>query len=251
MASRVIRTGLCGALLVAAAASCSTSKKKVASPSTTATTSSTLPASTTAPGPSASTDPVALALNTSLLTPAEVQRALSLPSQPSMETPGATATAQGPLTETGLLSVLPGSAVYKPVFERAGGSVGANATYHSGKLDIDVAAIKFSSPTGAQGFMEQVISLATVLARGQARPHPELDAGVLPTRDRVVVRVPPSPIADADKETVATALVYSNGVFFLASLIAPPGSITDQQVIDLAKAQDAKWRAARAQLGIG
>jgi hypothetical protein len=249
MASRVIRAGLCSVLVVAAA-SCSTTKKKAAPPTTTATTSTTLAASSTAPGPSASTDPVALALNTTLLTPAEVQRALSLPSQPTTETPGS-ATAQGPLTENGLLSVLPGSAVYKPVFERAGGSVGANATYHSGRLDVDVAAIKFSSPAGAQAFMEQVINLATVLARGQARPHLELSAGVLPPRDRVVVRVPPSPIADADKETVATALVYSNGVFFLASLLAPQGTITDQQVIDLAKAQDTKWSAARPQLGIG
>jgi hypothetical protein len=251
MASRVIRTGLCGVLVVAAAASCSTTKKKAAPPTTTATTPTTSSPSTIAPGASASTDPVALALNTTLLTPAEVQHALSLPSLPSTETPGASATAQGPLTENGLLSVLPGSAVYKPMFERAGGSVGANATYHSGKLDIDVAAIKFSNPAGAQGFMEQVISLATVLARGQARPHPELGVGVLPPRDRVVVRVPPSPIADADKETVATGLVYSNGVFFLASLLAPLGTITDQQVIDLAKAQDTKWSSARPQLGIG
>jgi hypothetical protein len=129
--------------------------------------------------------------------------------------------------------------------------VGANATYRSANVDVDLATIKFASPSGAQSFVEQGITLATVLAKGQVTAHPEFTAGVLPAKDRVVIRVPPSPLADADKETVATSIVYSNGAFFLASLFGPVGTITDQQVLALARAQDSKWAAARPTLGIG
>jgi hypothetical protein len=233
---------------VAALAGCSSSKKK-ASPPATVSTTPTIPPATS--GSAASTDPVALALNKTILTATEVQRALSLPSTPTREGAGASSSTQGPLNETGLLGVLPGGAIYKPMFERAGGTVGANATYHSGTMDIDLAAIKFSTRAGAQSFVEQVLNLVTVLAKGQATPHPEFSAGELPSGDRVVVRVPPSPLADADKETVATSIVYSNGVFFLASMLGPRDTITDEQVIGLAHAQDDKWGAARPGLGIG
>jgi hypothetical protein len=251
MATAVIRAGACGVLVVAAIAGCSSTKKKASPPAPPTTTLTTVAGSAATPGSNASTDPVAIAVNTTLLTPAEVQRALSLPSTPTTETVSGSSTPQGPLNETGLLSVLPGAAVYKPMFDSAGGSVGANATYHAGKMDIDLAAIKFSTPSGAQSFVQQVINLATVLARGQATPHPELSIGVLPPADRVVVRVPPSALADADKETVATSIVYSNGVLFLISLLGPVGTITDQQLIGLAHAQDAKWGTERPRLGIG
>jgi hypothetical protein len=149
------------------------------------------------------------------------------------------------------LSVLPGAGAYKSIFEKAGGSVGANVTYRATNLEVDLATIKFATASGAQSFVEQGITLATILAKGHTTAHPELTAGVLPPKDRVILRVPPSPLADADKETVATSIVYSNGAFFLVSLFAPVGTITDQQVLAVAVAQDGKWAAARPTLGIG
>jgi hypothetical protein len=250
MASRLIRVGVCGAIVLSASAACSSSQKKAVAPSTTATTSTTA-TSTASDSASASTDPAAIALNAAVVSPAEVQQALGLPAAPSADGPGKSSTPQGPLTETGLLGVLPGAGAYKSIFEKAGGSVGANATYRSPNVEVDVAAIKFATAGGAQSFVEQGLTLATVLAKGQTTAHPELMAGVLPSKDRVILRVPPSPLADANKETVATSVVYSNGAFFLISLFGPVGTITDQQVIALARAQDRKWAAARSTLGIG
>jgi hypothetical protein len=240
-------------LIVATTVACSSGKKQASPASTTpttATTSTTGSSSAVPPGSLRSNDPAAIALNSSLLTPAEVQRALSIGATPTTE-PAGSSTPQGPLNETGLLNAIPGAATYRPMFERDGGGVGANATYHLGHMDIDLAAIKFATAAGAQSFVEQVVNLAKVLAKAQVTPHEEFAAGVLPSNDRVVVRVPPSPIADASNETVATSIVYSNGAFYLVTLLGPPGTITDQQIVALATAQDRKWAAARPSLGIG
>jgi hypothetical protein len=240
-------------LIVATATACSSGNKKASPPGTTATTaatSTTVSPSPGTPGSLRSSDPAAIALNSTLLTPAEVQRTLSMGATPTTE-PTGSSTPQGPLNETGLLSAIPGAAAYRPMFDRDGGGVGANATYHLGHMDIDLAAIKFATAAGAQSFVEQVTNLAKVLAKAQVNPHAEFGAGVLPANDRVVVRVPPSPIADATNETVATSIVYSNGAFYLVSLLGPPGTVTDEQIIALAAAQDRKWSAARPSLGIG
>jgi hypothetical protein len=196
---------------------------------------------------------VAVALNGTLLTAAETQSALSLPAVPAQEPAVNPQTPQGPLSEEGLLSVLPNSAVYKPLYDRAGGGVGANVTYHSAtpKLDIDVTAIKFASASGAESFVKQATALATTLAQGKTTPHPEVTLGVAPADEQVVLRVPPSPLGDPTNETVVQDIVYSNGVTYLVTLLGLPGTISDQQIIALARAQDAKWSARRASLHLG
>jgi hypothetical protein len=200
-----------------------------------------------------STDPVAVALDATLLSAAETQQALSLPAVPTGEPAVKPETPQGPLSEQGLLGVLPDGAVYKPFYDQAGGGVGANVTYHSTtpRLDSDVAAIKFATPKGAESFIARATTLATTLAQGRTTPHPELGLGVVPPGQQEVLRVPPSAVGDPTDETVLLDVVYSDGVTYLITLLGPPGTITDQQIIAIARAQDAKWSAQRAGLGLG
>jgi hypothetical protein len=236
-----------------ALAACGGSGKKAVAPTTTGpapTTTTTAPASTTtapAASGSASTDKVAIGLNASFLSAAEVQHALALAATPTPEAAGPSATAQGPLTEQGILSVLPNAAVYKPIYDKAGGGVGANVLYHaaSPKLDIDILAIKFASQQGGQSFVEQAASIATSLAQGKATLHPEMHLGVLPASEQAIIRVPPGPLTDPTNETIVADILYPNGIDYLVTLMAPPGAVSDAQVIALAKAQDAKYQATK------
>jgi hypothetical protein len=196
---------------------------------------------------------VAVALNGTLLTAPEVQRALSLSAPPAPEPAANPQTPQGPLTEQGLLNVLPDPTVYKPIYDRNGGGVGANITYHATtpKLDIDIAAFKFATAAGAESFIKEATALATTLAQGRTTPNPGLALGVTPPAEQVVLRVPPSPLGDPTNETVLVDVVYSNGVTYLVTLLGPPTTISAQQMVSLARAQDAKWSAQRTGLNIG
>ena len=60
--------------------------------------------------------------------------------------------------------------------------------------------------------------------------------------------MPPGPLTGSE-ETVATDILYSDGVFYLVTLMAPSGVVTDPQVIALAKAQDGKFASARKSIG--
>ena len=44
-------------------------------------------------------------------------------------------------------------------------------------------------------------------------------------------------------------VLYPNGVFYVATLMATPGTVTDAQMIALARAQDAKYQANKASIG--
>lgn len=240
------------AVAVVGAAGCGGGAKKSAAPTT------TIPApvtttSTTASGAGGliSTDKVAVQLNRSLLSAAEVQRALALSVPPTQEAAGPTATAQGPLTEQGLLSVLPNATVYKPIYDKAAGGVGANVLYHAAtpKLDIDILTAKFATQAGGQSFVKQAADIATTFAQGKATQHPEMGLGVLPATLQVVIRVPPGPLTDPTNETIITDILYANGIDYLMTLMGPPGAVTDAQVIALAKAQDAKYQSLKGSFG--
>jgi hypothetical protein len=238
-------------------AACGGSGKKSAAPTTTgpapATTATASTSTTAAPGSNGavSTDKVAIGLNSSLLSAAEVQRGLGLSASPTQEAAGPQATAQGPLTEQGILSVLPNAAVYKPIYDQAGGGVGANVLYHaaSPKLDIDILAVKFADQQGGASFVQHAAGIATTLAQGKATLHPEMTLGVLSPAQQGVIRVPPGPLTDPTNETIVTDILYGNGVDYLVTLMAPPGAVTDAQVIALAQAQDAKYQTAKSSIG--
>jgi hypothetical protein len=241
------------AVALVGAAACSGGGKKSAAPTTHLPPAPVTTTSTTAPGTGSlvSTDKVAVQLDQSLLSAAEVARALALPAPPTKEAAGPTATAQGPLTEQGLLSVLPNAAVYKPIYDKAAGGVGANVLYHAStpKLDIDILTAKFATQAGGQSFVTQASDIATTFAQGKATPHPEMALGVLPATLQAVIRVPPGPLTDPTKETIITDILYADGIDYLMTLMGPPGAVTDAQVIALAKAQDAKYQTLKASFG--
>jgi hypothetical protein len=225
--------------------------KAAAASTTLASTTTTTPGSAVNPADVTTTDKVALGLNVSLLSASDVAHAMGLSPPPAPEVPGPHATPQGPLTEQGILSVLPDATVYRPLYERAHGGVGANVTYHvpSAKLDIDILAIKFANQQGAQSFVQQATNIATSLAQAKVTPHPELALGVLPAGLQGVLRVPPSPLTDPTHETILIDVVYHDGVDYVITLIAPPRTVTDLQMITLARAQDTRYRANKASIG--
>jgi len=232
----------------------SSAKARTAAPTTappTAAASSAGPASTT--GVAASSDRVAVALDKALLTPTQVQAALGLPTPPGPQSAGPGALPQGPLDEDGVLGVLPDATLFKSAYDAAGGGVGANVTYDAsaGNIDIDIAAVKFATASGATSFNKKVLDLATTLAQGRTAHDPGLALGVLPVDQQVILRVPPSVITDPSHETVIADLLYSDGALFVVTMLGPPGTITDAQIVALAHAQDAAFTALRPSLGIG
>jgi len=252
--------------MIALSAGCSGGGKKPAqalgatttTPATTAAATTASPATTTTSPATASNptgltsnDKVAIGLNASLLGASEVAGALGLATPPDPEPPGPQATPQGPLNEQGILGVLPNATVYRPLYEGAKGGVGANVTYHApaAKLIIDVLAIKFADQRGGQSFVQQATNIATSLAQGKVTPHPELSLGVLPAGEQGVLRVPPSVLADPTEETLLVDVLYPDGVFYVATIMAPPRTVTDGQMIALARAQDVKYQANKASIG--
>jgi len=245
--------------VVAAAvlAACSGTASKSTAPAPVTTVQS--PSTAVSPGAAAATaarglasrDEVAVRLAGSLLGAAGVQAALGLLAPPPEEPAGPTAVVQGPLTEQGLLSVLPSAALYKPIYDRAGGGVGANVLYHATtpKLDIDILTAKFASRGGGESFVEQAAAIATTLGQGKATPHLEMGLGVLPASLQEVIRVPPGALTDPNDETIITDILYGDGVDYLMTLVGPPGTVTDAQVIALAKAQDAKYQTLKTTIG--
>jgi hypothetical protein len=238
------------AVVLMAMAACSGSSKKTTAPTTAPPVTTATTAPSTAAGP-ATSDKVAVGLNRTLLTAAEVQQSVGLAAPPTPEVPGAKATPQGPISEQDILNVLPNAAVYKPLYDGAGGGNGANVTYHvaSPKIVIDILAVKFATQQGGQSFVDKATSIATTLAQGKATPHSELALGVLPAADQAILRVPPGPVTDPTEETVVTDILYSNGAFYLVTLMSAPAAVTDTQVIALARAQDAKYQANKSAIG--
>jgi hypothetical protein len=237
--------------IIVTAGACGGSSNKAAptttAPASTTTTVATTSTAASAAGPYASTDKVAVALSNTLLKATEVQQILKLPAPPGQEQPGPGSTPQGPLNETGVLNVVPGGALMKPLYDQAGGGVGANVTYHrtAEMLDVGVLAVKFGTAAGAQSFIQKAASLIATLAHGKANPHPELGIGVLSPSMQEVVHIPPSAIADPTNETIALDFLYRDGVAYLVDTVAPTGHITDDQIIALAKAQDARYQAQK------
>jgi hypothetical protein len=211
------------------------------------TTTSTTAPTTTTTGVS-STSPVAVFLNTTLVSAAEVQAALGLSAAPQPYTGTATAPAppQGPLSLDGIVKVYPDPA-YKGILEQGGATVGANTSYlvmvgASGYV-VNVLAVKFKDAAGGTTFVQTATQVAQSLGLAKANAHPEVTIGVTPG---AVLVVPPQ--AGSQNETVVTSSLYSDGVFYQVSASAPPGTVKDEVVIKLLHAQDAKYQKNKASL---
>lgn len=219
--------------------------------SDTTTTSST----TTTPGPDysafKSTDQMAVNLDKSIMTAAQVQAAAGL-STPPAEYKGTGNSApppQGPLNLDGIAAVFPNPA-YKGALEDGKAGVGANRTVvdASSNRVFNILAVKFESAATAQKFVAFATNVATTLGGAKVTPHAEFKIGVLPGQ---VVKVPPSAGATPPTEITVASVLYANGIYYQASITAPVGTVTDDTAIAFAKAQDAKYQLVTLKLSLG
>ena len=245
MGSRALSAVLVGILLVAGA--CGDDDES----SETTTTSSTTTTTTVDYSKFKSTDEVAVNLDQSLMTAAEVQAAIGLAATP-VEYKGrgnSPAPPQGPLNLDGIAAVFPSEA-YKAALEEGKAGVGANRTYAdpSGALVLNLLAVKFESATTAQNFVQFATNVATTLGGAKVVPHPEFKVGVLAGQ---VVKVPPSAGATPPTEITVTSVLYANGVYYQTSITAPVDQVIDATGIAFATAQDKKYQSVKAKLNLG
>lgn len=237
----VAAVGLSAALLFAA---CGDDSDDDAADTTTTSTT----AATTTTTSLSSTSPVAVFLNTTLLSPAEVQASLGLSAapQPYTGTAAAPPPPQGPLSLDGIVKVYPDPA-YKGILEQGGATVGANTSYlvvsgTSGYV-VNILAVKFPDQAGGSTFVNTATQVATSIGQAKANAHPEVKVGVLPG---AVLVVPPQ--GGSQNETVVTSALYADGVYYQVSASAPPGTVKDEVVIKLLNGQDAKYQKNKAGL---
>ena len=247
MRSRALSALAIGVLLVAGACGDDDEASK-----DTTTTSST---ATTAPLPDytrfKSTDQLAVNLDKSIMTSAEVQAALGLSAAPTAYkgTGNSPPPPQGPLNLDGIAAVFPSEA-YKGALEDGKAGVGANKTVvdaSSGRV-LNILAVKFESAATAQTFVVFATNVATAVGGAKVTPHPEFKVGVLPGQ---TVRVPPSAGATPPTEITVASVLYPSGIYYQASITAPVGAVTDDTAIAFVKAQDAKYQLAVLQLDLG
>jgi hypothetical protein len=219
--------------------------KKAATTTTTAAPSTTTSA---APATLTSTDKVAVFLDGTVLTPAEVQAALGLAGAPTVYT-GVAGSAtppppQGALSLKGVVAVFPTPA-YESLLQQGQASVGANHTYvvADGPYTVDVLAVKFKSSDTGRLFVTSAASTAVSFGGAQQTQHPELSIGTLPNS---VLRV--SANQSATSEQAAIGSLYQDGVYYLVSAVAAPGKVADDILVKLLKAQDAKYQAKKSSL---
>lgn len=235
---------LAAGLLVAACGSSKSSSKSTTTTSTTTTTATT----TTTTAVLTSNSALAVALDESILSGQQVASTLGLSAaaQPYVGTSAAPAPPQGGLSLDGVAAVFPDPSSYKGLLE-GNATVGANRSFlvpagTSGYV-LNILAIKFNSAQAGQTFVQSATQLATTFANAKTNPHPEVKVGLTPG---AVLVVPPR--APSTNETVVTAALYSDGVYYLVSTTAPSGAIKDEVVIKALKGQDAKYVSAKAKI---
>ena len=216
---------------------------------TTSSTTSTTAATTTSSTLNLKSDSkVAAALDASILSAQQVQATLGLSAEPGVYTGTATSPAppQGPLSLDGVAKVFPSDA-YKGLLEQGQASVGANRSYlipaGSSGYVLNILSVKFANAQSGGTFVTSAGQVATTFGGAKTNAHPEVKIGVTPG---AVLVVPPA--AGAQTETVVIASLYQDGVYYLISASAPPGSVKDETVIKVLKAQDAKYTANKSNI---
>jgi hypothetical protein len=234
---------LAAGLLLAACGSSKSSTKSTTTSSTTTTTATT----TTTTAVLTSNSALAVALDESILSGQQVQAALGLSAaaQPYAGTAAAPAPPQGGLSLDGVAKVFPDPS-YKGLLE-GNATVGANRSYlvpagTSGYV-LNILAIKFNSQQAGSTFVTSATQVATTFGGAATHAHPEVKVGLTPG---AVLVVPPR--APSTNETVVTASLYADGVYYLISTTAPVGAIQDEVVIKVLKAEDAKYSSVKAKI---
>jgi hypothetical protein len=235
------------ALSLAVVAGACGGSKGASSTTTTSSTIATTSTTTAASGSPTSTDKVAVFLDGTIVTPAELKAALGLKAEP-VAYPGtadAPAPPQGPLSLAGVVQVFP-SPAYEALLAQGGASVGANRTYlvtEGGPYVLDVLAVKFKNGDLGKLFVSSSTSTAVSFGQAQQTSHPELKAGILPG---IVLRVPPNP--PSTTERVVSGALYQDGVYYLVSGGGPAGKVADDVVIKVVQAQDSKYQGKKSSL---
>jgi hypothetical protein len=235
-----------------------TTTKAASTSSTTTTTKATTTTSTTRSLASLkSNDPRAAALDQTILSSNDLQNNVAsgsaiktfMPIQAALTD---SAPVTGPVNFDGVVSIFPDAAasLYSDALKKGEAQFGANEGSAT-RLDngaagpvIDILAIKFTNADTATNYLKDATTVAIQIGGGKQTDHPEFrpDAdNVLPGS---VIRVPPARTDPNKLETVVTGLLYPNGVYYLVSVFAPTGVITDDVILALASAQSAKYGAS-------
>lgn len=205
----------------------------------------------TAPDPRhRSDDPIAVALDRSIVTPADVApKGLEVKESPAVLEP------QGPVNVDGLVAAL-GSfgEVMRLPLEQANAKVGGRRRYElvrpsNGPLGgpiVSVVAVRFPSGSNPAAIPSFAQSLLRSNPAGQTTAHSEATIGVIPVQ---VVRFPNTPSAGLEQLGVVAG--YASGVAYIVQVFGPTGSVADKDLIALLQAQDDKFQAVKAQLGLG
>ena len=190
---------------------------------------------------------VAVALDDSILSGQQMQAALGLSAEPTvyMGSAAAPPPPQGPLSLAGVIKVYPEA--YKGLLEVSGVKDGANKTYQMPQgFIINILAVKYPTAEAGGSFVKSATELATTFGGAKSTAHAEVSIGTLPG---AVLRVPPQ--APSTNENVVMSVLYENGIFYQVSSTAPPGTVKDEVVIAVVKAQNAKYQGKKASIPAG
>ena len=258
-----MRTRVVISLLVAGAitsGACSSDTAATTTTTTTAATTTTTTKATTTTTTAATTttidasklksnDPVAQALDKSIVSLAELkQSGIQAPITDYVELPVPT---QGPINLDGLVVALT-SEVYRDPLKKGEASVGAQHVYQAklGSQDgpaFSILAIKFATAESGAKFVQDATQIATVVAGGKLEPLSGKEKiGVL---DPAVLRVPPS--GQGTTETTVIAALYENGVYYLCAIVSAPNTVTGDAMYDFLSGQNLKYQAVKDSLGLG
>jgi hypothetical protein len=207
-------------------------------------------APTSAPTPSAtfdmtkyrSTDPLAEALDRSVLTSADLAK-ISVRATEVPAGAGPRPRPSGPLNVDGIAATLVRGDVLRPVLSKA--KVGAYHQYSVGAGTVlGIRAIAFDRVRAAQAFSDALIAATPGI---KAKAHPALHVGVLQVRtlQNPVAAQPGGPA----RENAASYAVYASGVEYFVSFVGPPDAVRDDRVLAVLKAQDEKYQRSKNELG--
>jgi hypothetical protein len=248
---------LCGLLVAAFVALSACANNNTASTTTATTRASTTTRATTTSGPPPSTvnpykvtDDLSIGLDKSILTTAELSQA------PAVAAPALTGTVdmqlppQGPIDESGTIVVLT-SPVFRDSLNMGKFAGAANETYvitdtpGAMGLGLNILAIKFESGDTGTQFLNLARNLAVQVLGGTITMHPEAHIGII---QNDILRIPPPPTSVLKAEIVVVVSLYTDGVYYLIAKVAPVGMVTDATMLNLIKAQDAKYQNQKASL---
>jgi hypothetical protein len=186
--------------------------------------------------------PIALALDKSVLTVGDLATAAVKATEIPPGT-GPRPRPAGPLNVDGVAATFARADALRPALAKA--KAGAYHQYSVGAGTIlGVRAVAFDGEESARRFVSALVAATPGI---KVTDHPDEHVGVLPLRTfKNPVPQPGSP----SREQVGTSVAYANGVVYFVSFVGPPGMVTDDRVLTVLRAQDAKYQDVKVEYGI-